>query len=91
MYEDKSSDHALEFQPVTIQLSKELIERYRLLGSYKGVAEQALMQNALDKFADKETKSIVNQAHDLERTYEKVEKLLDDHRRPKIKKSKKTD
>jgi predicted DNA binding CopG/RHH family protein len=54
-------DDALDLQMISIRLSRELIETYKLLGIKHGMGYQPLMREALKRFADGELKMIAKE------------------------------
>lgn len=54
-------DDALDLQMISIRLSKELIQTYKLLGLKHGMGYQPLMREALKRFADGELKIIARE------------------------------
>ncbi len=54
-------DDALDLQMISIRLSKELIQTYKLLGLKHGMGYQPLMREALKRFADGELKMIARE------------------------------
>ena len=56
--EAKKIDDALDLQMISIRLSKDLIQTFKLLGLKNGMGYQPLMREALKRFADNELKII---------------------------------
>lgn len=56
----KQIDESLGLQMISIRLDKELIESFKMLGSFHGIGYQPLMRDALKRFAECEMKSIVS-------------------------------
>ncbi len=54
-------DGALDLQMISIRLSKDLIQIYKLLGLKHGMGYQPLMREALKRFADGELKMIAKE------------------------------
>ena len=54
-------DDALDLQMISIRLSKELIQTYKLLGLRYEMGYQPLMREALKRFADGELKMIARE------------------------------
>ncbi len=54
----KEIDNALDLQMISIRLSKDLIQTFKLLGLKNGMGYQPLMREVLERFADNELKII---------------------------------
>ena len=71
-------EDSLGLQMISIRLDKELIETFKLLAQFHGVGYQPLMRDALKRFANSETKSIVRGVvHGQQQKPEKTKKHLD--------------
>lgn len=56
----KQIDESLGLQMISIRLDKELIESFKMLGTFHGIGYQPLMRDALKRFAESEMKAIVS-------------------------------
>ncbi len=52
---------ALEMQPITIRLQKDLIKQYKLIAGFHGVGYQPLMRDVLHRFVKGALKEILEQ------------------------------
>ena len=57
----ESTDDALGLKMISIRLSADLIESYKLLGDKYGMGYQRLMREALKRFADSELKIVAKE------------------------------
>lgn len=53
-------DETLGMQMISIRLDKNLIDSFKMLGTFHGVGYQPLMRDALKRFAEYEMKAIVS-------------------------------
>lgn len=54
-------EEALELQPISIRLPKDLIRQYRLIADFHGVGYQPLMRDVLHRFVKGALKEILEQ------------------------------
>jgi uncharacterized protein (DUF4415 family) len=57
----ESTDEALGLKMISIRLSTDLIDSYKLLGDKYGMGYQPLMREALKRFADSELKIVAKE------------------------------
>jgi predicted DNA binding CopG/RHH family protein len=60
---DQAVDDSLGLQAISIRLSKELIEDYKIIAKMHGIGYQPLMRDALKRFAESEYKRLAIEAH----------------------------
>ena len=60
---DQAVDDSLGLQAISIRLSKELIEDYKIIAKMHGIGYQPLMRDALKRFAECEYRRLAIEAH----------------------------
>ncbi len=58
---EESLDEALELQPISIRLQKELIEQLKFIANYHGIGYQPLIRDVLCRFTRKEMFAIAEE------------------------------
>ncbi|HSY30251.1 MAG TPA: hypothetical protein VK832_22240 [Burkholderiaceae bacterium] len=60
---DQAIDESLGLQAISIRLSKDLIEDYKIIAKMHGIGYQPLMRDALKRFAEGEYKRLAIELH----------------------------
>lgn len=58
---DAALEEALELQPISIRLQKDLIKQYKLIADFHGVGYQPLMRDVLHRFVKGALREILEQ------------------------------
>jgi predicted DNA binding CopG/RHH family protein len=64
---EQAVDNALDLQPISIRLQKQLLEQLKFIAVYRGIGYQPLVRDLLNRFVRAE---LIDIAHELKKTAE---------------------
>lgn len=68
---DQAVDESLGLQAISIRLSKDLIDDYKIIAKMHGIGYQPLMRDALKRFAEGEYKRLAIELHSAKEQHPK--------------------